>query len=79
MAELITLAEKVATVGFPALLVLILIGSYYDVWRWSRQAKETESDLRRQIEEAKTDAREWKSAALKGLGILETKTKTEER
>lgn len=61
MTEVLDLAQKLGGVGFGALLVVILYGSYKGVWVWGRQltAMEASRDF-------------WQSAALKSLGIAET-------
>lgn len=61
MPEIIDLAQKLGSVGFPTLLVLILYGSYKRVWVWGRE-----------LVEAKADAQEWKTMALQAAGLAET-------
>lgn len=61
MSEALALAQKLGTVGFPTILVLILIGSYFDVWCWSRDRLKAE-----------TDGAEWKRMALRGIGMAES-------
>lgn len=61
MAEAIALAAKLSSVGFPTLLILILIGNYYEVWVWGRQLRKAE---------ATSD--KWQDMALRSVGIAET-------
>jgi hypothetical protein len=58
MVEVVALAEKLAAISFPALLLLILIGSYYEVWVWGRQHRE-----------AKAELKDWKQIALRSLNV----------
>jgi hypothetical protein len=60
MPEAIALAQKLGGVGFPTLLVLILIGSYYQVWVWGREL--------RKMEESRD---KWESIAFQATGLAE--------
>lgn len=60
MAEAIALAQKLGGVGFPTLLVLILIGSYFEIWVWGRQ-----------LAEMRASRDDWKAVAYQSAGITE--------
>lgn len=79
MDELISLAQKLGGIGFPTLLVLILIGSNRQVWFWASVVLE----LRARMEAQKLDyearllsvelARQrWETMALRATGLAET-------
>ena len=43
MGDAFALAEKLGTVGFPTLLVIILVGNYFEVWCWGRELRKSEA------------------------------------
>ncbi len=61
MTDALVLAQKLGSIGFPALLVLILYGSYKGVWVWGRE-----------LRKAELESAEWKSMALRGAKLAET-------
>lgn len=61
MSEALALAQKLGSIGFPTLLVLILYGSYKGIWVWGYQ-----------LRKAETDGAEWKRMALEGGAALTT-------
>ena len=77
--DLITLAQKLSTVGFPTLLILVLIGSRFKVWAWFWQL----DDLKKVHEDARVEWRarlaeeiaeknEWKTIALRNISVAKT-------
>lgn len=74
MEETLALLQKLGGASFATLAGLILIGSYFDIWRWSRQAKKTEDDLLVRLSKAEADAVEWKQLALQLSGVAKTTT-----
>ncbi len=61
MGEVLDIAQKLGSVGFPTLLVAILYGSYRGVWCWGYQ-----------LREAKDASERWQAMALRAAGLAET-------
>lgn len=57
---LLDLANKLGGASFATLLILILIGSYKQIWVWGYQLQRMEQE-----------SREWKAMAMQGLGMAE--------
>jgi hypothetical protein len=79
MAELIILGEKLAAAGFPILLFIILVGSYYDIWVWGRNhraiCKEYDDRiLKAEAETAKAEAKteKWMEMTFAATGLSES-------
>ena len=71
MTELIDLAQKLSGASLAVILFLILAGSWFDWWCWSRDrdAMKRERDaVRATLED---DRNEWKRMALANTGLLE--------
>ena len=63
-SEVVTWVTRISTLGFGPTLALILFGGYAGVWVWGKQ-----------YEEMKRDRDEWKTMALRNLGLAEAATK----
>lgn len=79
MEEAISLGQKLASIGFPTLLVVILVGSYFDIWAWGRQLRdvkaekaEMKAECAARLAEVIEEKNEWKRAAFNGAGLAET-------
>jgi len=83
MDEYVAIYERIASLGFPAVLFLALVGSYFDVWRWGRQCRdaavcaEERADLRLQewkerCQQAELRAADWQTMTLRATGLVET-------
>lgn len=71
MEETLVLAQKIASISFPVLMVVILIGSYWETWVWGRQLREERLRALADIEKLERDRDEWKTMALSAAGIAE--------
>jgi hypothetical protein len=71
VSELIDLAQKLSGASFAVLMFLILAGSYFDKWCWSRdrEAMKQERDVIRAALE--DDRNAWKRIALQNTGLVE--------
>jgi hypothetical protein len=67
VAELIDLAQKLSGASLAVLLVLVLAGSYFDTWCWSREREAMKAER----EAMKADRDEWKKLSLQILGAAE--------
>jgi hypothetical protein len=72
MEEVLTLAQKIATISFPVLMVVILIGSYWETWVWGRQLRECKAECAARLTASERDRDEWKAMALSATGLAET-------
>jgi hypothetical protein len=83
--ELAKLANMLGGAGFATLLFIILVGSYKDIWCWSRdrRAIETRDDAEKQelldrmeaeVRLANEQVEFWRHIALRNTGLLETQT-----
>lgn len=83
--EMAKLANTLGGAGFATLLFIILVGSYKDVWCWSRDRKavgeRAEAEKKEIVErmEAETHLAQeqadfWRGIALRNTGLLETQT-----
>lgn len=66
------LAQKIASISFPVLMVVILIGSYWETWVWGRQLRESKTNCEAEVAKVERDRDEWKAMALSAAGIAET-------
>ena len=64
MTEVLEIYGKVSAIGFGGLLFVILAGSYFDKWCWSR-------DRDRALAAAKEDRDDWRRIALQSLSGME--------
>ncbi len=71
MTEAIELAQKLSSVGFPTLLVIMLFGSYFGVWVWGRFHRETVAQYEARLAKAEASAERWQDMALRGAGLAE--------
>lgn len=72
MEETLVLAQKIASISFPVLMVVILIGSYWETWVWGRQMREVKANAAAELAKVERDRDEWKAMALSAAGIAET-------
>lgn len=70
MEEALALAQKIATIGFGPLLVLVLIGSYFEVWVWGKQHRAVVADLVARLAKAEERGDKWQNVALDTAGVL---------
>lgn len=78
MAEAIALAQKLGGVSFATLMVLILLGSYWEVWVWGRQLlrereefDEQKAELEERLRRAEEISNEWKAMTFRVAGLAE--------
>ena len=67
MDEVFTLLEKISSVGFPGLLMLILYGSYKGIWVWGEPCRAA-------IKKAEDATAMWQNMALQATGLAEKST-----
>jgi hypothetical protein len=72
MEELIKLGERISSIGFPVLMVVILIGSYYEVWVWGRQLRKCDSDWKARFDELKLEYQDLKGWTGRVTNLAET-------
>jgi hypothetical protein len=58
---IVDLVQKLSGASLATMLILILIGSYKEVWCWGSQLKKAEEE-----------SAQWKAMALQAAGIAET-------
>lgn len=87
MADALALAQKLieSDVKFATLAVMILIGSYYNIWVWGRELTARQADFDKRLAKAEEIATKWESIAIKatglaqdGIGLAELRTKKQE-
>lgn len=75
--------REVASIGFPAAMFMMLVGSYFELWGWSRVHRREMTALatlfesriqewRSRCELAEQNALWWRNVALKTTNITET-------
>ncbi len=83
--EAAKIANTLGSVSFATLLVIVLMGNKYRIWRWGQDLIELEArcsaDKAEYCERAEAEARLlneqivfWRDVALRNTGILETQT-----
>jgi hypothetical protein len=83
VASWLQLYREVASIGFPAAMFFLLLGSYMDIWGWTkvhrRELATVVSNLEERIkewqsrcEQAEQNALWWRNVALKTTTITET-------
>jgi hypothetical protein len=83
--EAAKIANTLGSVSFATLLVIVLVGNKYRIWRWGQDLVELEArcaaeraDYRERMEAENRLLNEqvvfWRDVALRNTGILETQT-----
>jgi hypothetical protein len=71
-SSLLELADKITNIGFPTLLVLILIGSRMKVWVWGWQLEDEKQRRISEVDACEKRSAEWRALALDGRRTAET-------
>lgn len=75
MDAIVSLASKLGGAGFGALLLLILWGSWKNIWVWGRDVDRVTERYERLLAKSQEEAEWWRSIALKATGIAETQSR----
>lgn len=79
MAETLALAKEISSISFPVLMVLILIGSYFEMWVWGKQHRKVEADLLARLAAEEKTSERWQEMALRVTGVAETQAEHQVR
>lgn len=68
---IVQLANKLSGVGFATLLLVILWGSWKNVWVWSRDVERLTKQYEALLAKAEEQTEWWRSLAIRVTGIAE--------
>ena len=71
MDELLSLASKLGTVGFPTLLCIVLFASRKGWYFWDREVAQINATWKARLDASQAEASEWKALALQAHGVVE--------
>jgi hypothetical protein len=69
--DVFTFINKIGGASFATLLVVILWGSWRDIWCWGKDKRAAETSLLERIKRTEEDRDWWRGIALKATGIAE--------
>lgn len=71
MDEILTIANKLGGAGFATLLLIILYGSWKNIWVWSRDVDKLTTNYEKLLAKSEEQSQWWRDVAVKATGIAE--------